>query len=497
MAEQEGNATLLARTPVHDSILASCPWGLLQSSGESVGLEAGLMGNSEVGHLNLGAGRIVYQDSTRISQAVRDGSFYETPALVDVVARTKAANSRLHLLGLCSDGGVHSKLEHLYALLELAARHGVSEVFIHCFMDGRDTSPVSGEGFLADVARRASEIGVGRIATIVGRYYAMDRDNRWERVKEAYDALVNGTGVVADEPVRAILDWYSQGKTDEFIPPTIIGSADSPPENGRLRDGDGVIFFNFRADRARELTRAITVDDFTGFSRDRKPEVAFVTMTLYDESLPLPQAFPPQTMTNILSSVLAGSGIRQLRIAETEKYAHVTYFFNGGDEVPMAFEDRCLIPSPRVATYDLQPQMSAPEVTAEVISRLESQQYDVVIMNYANPDMVGHTGILEAAKSAIEVVDECVGKVLHTVETMDGTALITADHGNAEKMRDENGDPFTAHTTNPVHLILFGAAAKTWGLQSGILADVAPTILELMSLPIPREMTGKSLLIPR
>jgi 2,3-bisphosphoglycerate-independent phosphoglycerate mutase len=494
MAEKEGNATLLARTPVHDKLFAKYPWVLMGAAGEAVGLPPGQMGNSEVGHLNMGAGRIVYQEITRISRAIEDGSFFQVPAFAQVLDQVKANGSRLHLMGLCSDGGVHSHLDHLYALLELSRRAGVKDVFIHCLMDGRDTSPTSGAEYVAQVQERASHIGVGRIASIIGRYYAMDRDRRWDRVSQAYRALVMGEGTVREDPVAAVRQWYSEGKTDEFLPPTVIGNGGLSVAEGRLRDGDGFIFFNFRADRAREITRAIAEDGFADFERGSHPHVHFVCLTEYDETFGLPIAFPQQTLTNILAHTLAGRGLRQLRIAETEKYAHVTFFFSGGEETVVSGEDRCLIPSPQVATYDLQPEMSAPGVTDEAIARIGSGAYDVIVLNFANPDMVGHTGVLPAAIRAIETVDECVGRVLRAVEAARGVALVTADHGNAERMIDDDGSPFTAHTSNRVHFALVSKPRLRAGLRPGILADVAPTILDLLAIPQPPEMTGASLI---
>jgi 2,3-bisphosphoglycerate-independent phosphoglycerate mutase len=494
--EREADATLMARTPINDALRAECPHTTLDPGGEAVGLPAGQMGNSEVGHLNLGAGRIVYQSLTRIAKSIREGEFFEIPALRSLVGRMKDQGGRLHLMGLCSDGGVHSHIEHLYACLELARRNGLSEVYVHCFMDGRDTSPTAGAGYLRQLQERMKQIDVGTIASVMGRYYAMDRDNRWDRVAGAYNAIVLGEGEQRPKAPEAVEEWYAIGKTDEFIPPTVIRAPQEDPNKPLVRDGDGILYFNFRADRARELTQAFIQDDFAGFERKRRPKVDFVCMTEYKDTFNLPVAFPPESMRNILSEVLASHGLKQLRIAETEKYAHVTFFFNGGVEEPVAGEDRVLIPSPRVATYDLKPEMSAAGVTAELIRRLESKQYDVVICNYANADMVGHTGSIPAAIKAVETVDACVGQVVDVLRRIGGVALITADHGNAEKMREANGQPHTAHTTFPVEIFYVGPDEAHWKLRSGILADVAPTMLRLLGLEPPTEMTGRSLLEP-
>jgi 2,3-bisphosphoglycerate-independent phosphoglycerate mutase len=494
--EREADATLMARTPVNDALRAACPHATLDPGGEAVGLPAGQMGNSEVGHLNLGAGRIVYQSLTRITTSIRDGAFFEIPVLKSLVGTLKSRGGRLHLMGLCSDGGVHSHIDHLYACLELAKRDGLGEVYLHCFMDGRDTSPTAGVGNLKQLEARARQIGVGTIATVMGRYYAMDRDNRWDRVAAAYNAIVSGEGTQRADATASLEEWYAEGKTDEFIPPTVIRSSPAAGEEPLVRDGDGILYYNFRADRARELTQAFMDDAFTGFERKRRPKVEFVCMTEYKDAFHLPMAFPPEPLSNILAEVLAANGLKQLRIAETEKYAHVTFFFNGGVEEPVAGEDRALIPSPKVSTYDLKPEMSAAEVTAELIRRLESQQYDVVICNYANADMVGHTGSIPAAIKAVETVDACVGQVLDVLKRLGGSALVTADHGNAEKMREANGQSYTAHTTFPVEIFYIGPDQAQWKMHSGILADVAPTLLRLLGLPQPTEMTGRSLLEP-
>jgi 2,3-bisphosphoglycerate-independent phosphoglycerate mutase len=495
--DTKGNSMAIAKTPVMDRLLAERPNSQLAAAGMSVGLPDGQMGNSEVGHLNLGAGRVVYQDFTRISKAITDGVFASTPALMDSVNHVKENNSRLHVIGLCSDGGVHSHLDHLYAILEMAKEKGIKDVFIHALMDGRDTSPTSGVDYLTQISEQASKIGVGAVATIVGRYYAMDRDNRWERVAKAYALFTEGKGESMVDATEAMRQWYSQEKTDEFIPPTIITGGAMEGKNPVFMDGDALIFFNFRADRAREITHALTDEEFDGFPRGPKIQLHYTCMTQYEETLALPIAFPPMQLNNILANVLEANNLTQLRIAETEKYAHVTFFFNGGEEAPVKGEERKLIPSPKVRTYDLQPEMSANILADEMVERVESGKYDVIILNFANADMVGHTGIIPAAVKAVETVDTCLGKVLAAIETAGGAALVTADHGNADKMLDEKGGPFTAHSTNPVPFILVGEGSEDWGLQDGILADVAPTMLQLLGLPVPEEMTGKSLLVEK
>ncbi len=490
----ENNAIAQAATPNMTRLCNGYPCTSIGTSGMSVGLPSGQMGNSEVGHLNIGAGRIVYQDLTRITKAIDDGDFFSNQVLVDCVARTRANGGRLHLAGLLSDGGVHSHNTHLYALLELAKREGIGEVFVHCLLDGRDTPPKSGADYLGQLEAKLAEIGIGKIATVMGRYYAMDRDNRWERVEKAYAAMVYGEGAELASAPEAITRSYQAGVTDEFVVPAVIMANGAPV--GRVLDGDGFIFFNFRSDRAREITRAFTDPGFTGFARRLKPELAaYVCMTTYDETFHLPVAFAPEELTNILGDVVSQAGLSQLRIAETEKYAHVTFFFNGGNEVPFPGEERCLIPSPKeVPTYDKKPEMSAYLVTDELLHRLDGDTYDLVVLNFANADMVGHTGVLAAAIRAIEAVDECIGRLVAKVLAKGGRVIITADHGNAEIMADEDGGPHTAHTTGRVPLILVDDARKSVKLRPGILADIAPTILEILGLPQPLEMTGRSLI---
>jgi 2,3-bisphosphoglycerate-independent phosphoglycerate mutase len=490
----ENNAIALARTPNMTRLCAEYPCVDIGTSGMSVGLPEGQMGNSEVGHLNIGAGRIVYQELTRISKAISDGDFFTNPVLLECIARTKAAGGRLHLAGLLSDGGVHSHNTHLYALLELARQQGVKEVFVHCLLDGRDTPPKSGAEYLAQLEKKIAEIAMGKIATVMGRYYAMDRDNRWERVQRAYAAMVYGEGAAFASAEEIITGSYGAGVDDEFVLPSVI-MADGAPV-GQVMDRDGFIFFNFRSDRAREITRTLTDPEFTGFQRRIVPQLAsYVCMTSYDETFGLPVAFVTEELKNILGEILAKAGLTQLRIAETEKYAHVTFFFNGGIEVPFPGEERCLIPSPKeVPTYDKKPEMSAFPVTEELLKSLDSDKYDVIILNFANADMVGHTGILPAAIRAIEAVDDCVGRLVKKVLAKGGRAIITADHGNAEVMADEHGGPHTAHTTDRVPLILVDDMRKDARLRAGILADIAPTILEILGLPQPPEMTGRSLI---
>lgn len=493
--QNDNNAVAQARTPNLTTLLNEYPHTQIRTSGMAVGLPEGQMGNSEVGHLNIGAGRIVYQDLTRISKSIDDGDFFANPVLLDCIARTKAAAGRLHIAGLLSDGGVHSHNTHLYGLLELARREGVKEVFIHCLMDGRDTPPKSGAEYLAQLEAEIARIGVGRVATVIGRYYAMDRDNRWERVERAYSAIVAGKGETAGSSAAAISASYAADATDEFVLPTVITKDGAPV--GTVRDGDGFIFLNFRSDRAREITRALALDDCPGFDRKSRPALSsYVCMTEYDATFGLPIAFGPEVLVNILGDVLSRAGKTQLRIAETEKYAHVTFFFNGGVEEPFPLEERCLIPSPKeVATYDQKPEMSAYLVTDELLNRLDQDRYDVVVLNFANCDMVGHTGILPAAIKAVEAVDDCVGRLVAKVRAKGGQVLITADHGNADQMWDpESNGPHTAHTCNPVWLILVDDRRKSARLrEGGKLADIAPTMLRILALPQPVEMSGESL----
>lgn len=488
---QEGNAIFEAKTPNMDRYMQEYPHTIIHASGMDVGLPEGQMGNSEVGHTNIGAGRIVYQELTRITKSIEDGDFFENPTLIAAMNHCKKNDSALHLMGLLSDGGVHSHIRHLYGLLRMAKKEGLTKVHVHCFLDGRDTPPSSGGAFVEELVAQIREIGVGDIASVMGRYYAMDRDNRWERVEKAYNAMVLGQGETCDSAVTAVKESYNQGITDEFVAPTVVCKDGAPL--GKIEEKDSVIFFNFRPDRAREITRTIVDPEFVGFER-KFFETFYVCMTQYDASMPNVQvAFKPESLNNTFGEYISKKGLRQLRIAETEKYAHVTFFFNGGVEQVYDGEDRALINSPKVATYDLQPQMSAPEVTEEVVKRIESGSYDVIILNFANCDMVGHTGVFDAAVAAVETVDTCLGKVVDAIEKMGGVALITADHGNADQMLDyENGGAFTAHTTNVVPLVLVGK--KDVNLKPGRLADLAPTMLELMGLEKPEEMTGTSVI---
>ena len=481
----DGNAVTHARTPVLDRLFASCEHTTLSASGLDVGLPDGQMGNSEVGHTNIGGGRVVYQDLPRITRAIEDGSFFENPAYCAAMDACLKNGSSLHLYGLLSDGGVHSHNTHLWALLKMAKMRGLKKVYIHAFLDGRDVSPTSGKGFVAEAVEKCREIGVGKIATVMGRYYAMDRDKRWERVEQAYDAMVYGRGIQNSDPVDAVAKSYANNVTDEFVEPVVCDS------EGAISDNDSIIFFNFRPDRAREITRVFVDPEFDGFNREIFP-LTYVCTTEYDATMPNVQvAFPRIRVANGLGEYLSSLGMTQLRIAETEKYAHVTFFFNGGVEAVFPGEDRVLVASPKVATYDLQPEMSAFEVTDKCVERIESGAYDVIILNFANCDMVGHTGVYEAAVKAVETVDTCVGRVVDATRAMGGIAMITADHGNAEEMRKADGSPMTAHTTNLVPFILVGADAK---LHSGRLADIAPTILDIMGLACPPEMDGKSLI---
>ncbi|HEX9860646.1 MAG TPA: 2,3-bisphosphoglycerate-independent phosphoglycerate mutase [Nitrospirota bacterium] len=489
------SALARARTPYYDSLTDRYPSTVLSASGRDVGLPDGQMGNSEVGHLNIGAGRIVYQDYTRIDIAVKEGGLRENPVIMSAMDAVKATGGRLHLLGLLSGGGVHSDISHLFALIDMAVDKGAGKVLVHAFLDGRDTPPRSGLGYMEQLEGRISGCGNRdrvKVATVSGRYYAMDRDNRWERVKEAFDALVSGKGRAAASGSAAVQAGYDAGENDEFVRPTVIMEEGAPA--GTISDGDGVIFFNFRTDRAREITRAIALEDFDGFDRPARPRLAsYVCMTEYDETFGLPVAFPPVRLTNILGQVISAAGLTQLRIAETEKYAHVTFFFNGGEETPFPGEDRVLVPSPRdVATYDLKPEMSAHEVTDEALKRVGG--YDFIILNFANPDMVGHTGVMEAAVRACEVVDGCLARIVPAVIDAGGIVIITADHGNVEKMVDEGtGSVHTAHTSNLVPFIVCDGRFRLDG--PGRLADAAPTMLDIMGMDAPPEMTGRSLLV--
>jgi 2,3-bisphosphoglycerate-independent phosphoglycerate mutase len=493
--DSDTNAVSRAKTPNMTRLCAAYPHSQIDGSGLSVGLPAGQMGNSEVGHTNIGAGRVVYQDLTRITKSIEDGDFFENPVLVDCMQKAKAGSGRLHLAGLLSDGGVHSHETHLYALIEMAKRQGVREVFIHCLLDGRDTPPQSGADYLERLEQEIAKIGLGQIATVIGRYYAMDRDNRWERVEQAYKAIVLGEGKPYPSASAAIRESYREGVCDEFVLPSVIIEEGKP--SGKLSDGDAFIFFNFRSDRAREITRCFTEKAFTGFPREIFPKLSsYVCMTSYDEIFGLPIAFGSDDLVNIFPEVISNAGLTQLRIAETEKYAHVTFFFNGGRETPFAGEDRALIPSPKeVATYDQKPEMSAYLVTEELLKRINSGKYDVIILNFANADMVGHTGIMEAAVRAVEAVDDCVGKLVDRVLQLGGAALITADHGNAEMMVDETGGPHTAHTCDMAPFVLVDDSRKDAKLRKGVLADLAPTMLAMLGIAQPAEMTGKSLIV--
>lgn len=491
----EGNAVAQAATPNIDALMRDYPYVKGYASGLSVGLPDGQMGNSEVGHLNMGAGRIVYQELTRITKEIEDGDFFKNEALLDGIANVKKNNSDLHLYGLLSDGGVHSHNTHLYGLLELAKREGLERVYVHCFLDGRDTAPTSGKGFVEELEAEMAKIGVGKIASISGRYYAMDRDNRWDRVEKAYRVLTEGAGETADSAVAAMDASYSKDVTDEFFVPTAITENGAPVAT--IKDNDTVIFFNFRPDRAREITRTFCADDFDGFDRGERKKVTYICFTEYDVTIPNKEiAFKKVELKNTFGEYLAANGKTQARIAETEKYAHVTFFFNGGVEEPNEGEDRMLVNSPKVATYDLQPEMSAPAVCDKLCEAIRSQKYDVIIINFANPDMVGHTGILEAAKKAVETVDACVGRAVEALKEVDGQMFLCADHGNAEQLVDyETGAPFTAHTVNPVPFILINADPSYRLRENGCLADIIPTLIELMGMEQPEEMTGKSLLV--
>jgi 2,3-bisphosphoglycerate-independent phosphoglycerate mutase len=493
---KDGNAIAIANTPVMDKLMAECPFAKGNASGLAVGLPDGQMGNSEVGHMNIGAGRIIYQDLTRITKSIQDGDFFTNKALLTAIENCKKNNSDLHLWGLLSDGGVHSHNTHLYGLLELCKKQGLENVYVHAFLDGRDTPPASGKDFLMQLEAKMKEIGVGKIASISGRYYAMDRDNNWDRVKKAYDSLTIGEGVKATSVEKAMDDSYAAEVTDEFVLPTVITDEAGKPLS-LVKDGDSVIFFNFRPDRAREITRAFCDDKFTGFERPFL-KLTYVCFKDYDETIPNKTiAFEKESIKNTFGEFLAANGKKQLRLAETEKYAHVTFFFNGGVEEPNVDEARLLVNSPKdVATYDLKPEMSAPEVGMDLVEAIKSDKYDVIVINFANPDMVGHTGVIEAAVKAVEKIDELVGKAVDAVKEMGGVLFICADHGNAEKMIDyETGEPHTAHTTNPVPFILVNYDEGVKLREGGCLADIAPTLIEIMGMEQPKEMTGKSLIV--
>ncbi len=491
--KQEGNAVKLANIPNLNEILSKNPNTIIHTSGLQVGLPEGQMGNSEVGHTNIGAGRIVYQDLAKITKSIEDGDFFSIPEFVKAIENCKSNNSKLHIMGLLSDGGVHSHNRHLYGLLELAKRKDFENVYVHCFMDGRDTPPASGEAYLTELEEKMKEKGVGQIATISGRFYSMDRDKRWERVSQAYNALVNGEGEKATSVISAIEESYQKEVFDEFVKPTVITNKNGDPI-AKIENGDSVIFFNFRPDRAREITRSIVDNEFDGFET-KELKTYFVCMTPYDETMPNVEiAFRKEEIKNTFGEYISKRGLKQLRIAETEKYAHVTFFFNGGEEKQYEGEDRILVPSPKVETYDLKPEMSAHEVCDKVVEAIKSEKYDCIILNFANPDMVGHTGSIEAAAKALESIDECVIKVVDAVNQVNGVLLITADHGNCEQMIDyKTGEPHTAHTTNPVPLTIVGLPANK-KIKEGCLADLAPTMLDIMGLEKPEEMTGSSLL---
>ena len=485
----EGNAIIAANKPNLDKLFAENPLTQIGASGMDVGLPDGQMGNSEVGHTNIGAGRIVYQELTRITKAVQDGTFFQNEALVKAMTAAKENGTALHLIGLLSDGGVHSHNTHLYGLIEMAKKMGIEKVNVHALLDGRDVPPSSGKDFVMQLMAKMKEIGVGKVATVMGRYYAMDRDNRWERVVKAYDAMVCREGEEFECPVCAVSKSYDEGVTDEFVVPCTVKGGDP------IAAGDSIVFFNFRPDRAREITRTFVDPAFTGFERKNGFfPVNYVCMTQYDATMPnVDIAFKPQSLKNTLGEYVSSKGLAQLRIAETEKYAHVTFFFNGGVEKQYEGEDRILVNSPKVATYDMQPEMSAYEVTDKMVEAVKSGKYDMIILNFANCDMVGHTGVFEAAKAAVEAVDTCVGKVAAAIEEMGGVLLITADHGNADKMVDTDGEPFTAHTTNPVPFCVVGYPCEL--REGGVLADIAPTMLKIMDLPQPEEMTGTSIIL--
>jgi len=490
----EADATARAKKPFIDKLFNTYPWTKINASGEDVGLPAGQMGNSEVGHMNIGAGRIVYQEITRIDISIRNGEFFKKPVFLDAIQNVKKNNSSLHLIGLLSDGGVHSMNTHLYALLDLAKRHNLNKVYVHCLLDGRDTPPDSGVNYIKELNDKMHQFGIGQIATVMGRYYGMDRDNRWERTEKAYRAITEGNGLRSENPVETVINSYKQNVTDEFVVPTVIY------KNGQavatIRDNDSVIFYNFRSDRTRQLTRALIDDKFDKFPR-KKLDIFFGSMTQYHEDFKCPVAFPPQFLNNTLGEILSQRGCTQLRLAETEKYAHVTFFFSGGREEPFPGESRILVPSPRgVATYDQKPEMSAYEVTLKGIEAIKSGEYDFIVMNYANCDMVGHSGKMDAAIKAVEVVDDCLSRLIPAAIEERYIIIITADHGNVDKMIDEQGNPFTAHTTNLVPLIILKENFKNTLRKIGRLADIAPTILHFMDIPKPNEMDGENLINP-
>lgn len=495
--KEQANAVLQAKTPVIDHLMETCPFVKGNASGLAVGLPEGQMGNSEVGHLNMGAGRIVYQELTRITKEIQDGTFFKNKALLSGIKNVKEHHSTLHLYGLLSDGGVHSHNTHLYGLLELAKREGIEKVYVHCFMDGRDTAPTSGKGFLEELQAKMAELGVGKIATVIGRYYAMDRDNRWERVQEAYKTLIGEGTFFAEDAVEAIQASYDKGVTDEFVEPVTITEHGQPV--GVISDNDTIIFYNFRPDRAREITRTFCTESFEGFERGPRKQVTYICFTEYDVTIPNKEiAFEKQELKQTFGQFLSANRKTQARIAETEKYAHVTFFFNGGVEEPNPGEERILVNSPKVATYDLKPEMSAYEVCDNLVTAIKSEKYDVIIVNFANPDMVGHTGVQDAAIQAVEAVDSCVGRAVEALQSVDGQMFLCADHGNAEQMIDyETGESFTAHTINPVPFILINYDPEYTLAEGGCLADIVPTLIEMMGMEQPQEMTGHSLLVRR
>ena len=490
---EKGNAVIAADTPNLDKLNKTCPTTEIFTSGLKVGLPEGQMGNSEVGHTNIGAGRIVYQQLTKITKSIEDGDFFSIPEFVSAIENCKKNNSKLHIMGLVSDGGVHSHIRHLYGLLEMAKRKDFEDVYVHCFLDGRDTPPASAEEYIMQLESKMKQKGIGKIASVSGRFYAMDRDKRWDRIQKVYDAIVNGVGERSSTAIGAIEDSYQKEIFDEFVEPTLIASSDKNIVT--IGPKDSVIFFNFRPDRAREISRVLVDTSFNEFETRKDLDLYFVCMTEYDQALPnVNVAFKPERLVNTFGEYISNRGLTQLRIAETEKYAHVTFFFNGGEEKQYPGEDRILVPSPKVLTYDLQPEMSEPEVTEKVVEAINSGKYDAIILNYANSDMVGHTGSMEAAIKALEAVDDGVGKVVEAIKENGGVLLVTADHGNSEQMIDYvTGEPHTAHTTNPVPLILYGM--ENTKLKPGKLADLAPTMLDIMGLEKPEEMTGESLLI--